>query len=374
MKHILISVLLLSVALCTPNCTGYCTTIMGNCINNNYQYTDMGVCMSACQAFPVGTDADTAGNTLGCRTYHSGAAGADPTTHCPHAGPSGGATCGSYCEAYCNLTAKACTAGNALSFSDYPTCFSICNTTYDQSGKTLPLDTSGATVQCKIYHATVASNSSTNAATHCPHTSQSGENVCGSWCDNYCFLANRTGCTGQNAYASASDCQAFCAEIPHGTFSDTSGNTIECRTYHWGVASTSVSAGVTHCPHGTPSGGTLCGNLCDVYCQLANSSCPGNLALYSGSTATTDCQTACSKFSTSGMPGDTAGNTVYCRIYHLGVAGQSSALASVHCPHGLTNSAVCQSTASTSSGPSSSTGSASTVVLSILGLFVVLFF
>jgi len=346
---------------------------MANCVGTNYQYTDMSVCMSSCVAFPVGLDVDTAGNTLGCRVYHAGAAASAAATHCPHAGPSGGQMCGSYCEAYCNLTAKACTAGNALSFSDYNTCFTICNNTYDQSGKTLPLDTSGATVQCKIYHATVASNSTANALTHCPHTSQSGQGVCGTWCQNYCYTATHDGCSGQNVFKDNNDCMAFCAEIPQGTFNDVAGNTVECRTYHWGVASTSTANGITHCPHGTPSGGTVCGKLCDVYCQLAMSNCNGSLTLYPGSTGAADCQTACAKFDTSGNPGDTAGNTLYCRVYHLGVAGQSSALATTHCPHGLTTSAVCSSAPSTT-GSSSSTGSSSTIVLSVLGLFVVLFF
>lgn len=312
-------------------------------MGNNYQYTDMGVCMKSCAAFPVGTDADTSGNTLGCRIYHAGAsAGTGAPTHCPHAGPSGGGLCGSYCEAYCNLTSLACTGSNALSFTDYATCFAICNNTYDQSGKTLPLDTSGATVQCKIYHATVAANSTTNAATHCPHTSQTGEGHCGTPCENYCYTNQKTGCTGGNT-VTASECMALCAELPNGPFNDVSGNSVQCRTYHWGVASTAP----THCPHGTPSGGGVCGKLCDVYCQLAKQNCTGSNALYTGATADTDCQTACGKFDTSGNPGDTTGNTLYCRLYHLSVAGESSALATQHCPHGLTSSAVCVSGSTT---------------------------
>jgi len=328
--------------------------------------------MSSCAAFPLGADADTAGNTLGCRIYHAGAAASAPTVHCPHAGPSGGATCGSYCEAYCNLTKTACSGTNALPFADYSTCFSICNNTYNQTGAVLPLATDGATVQCKIYHATVASSSAANAVTHCPHTSSSGGGVCGTQCENYCYTAFRDGCTGQNNYTDVNQCMAFCAEFPKGTFADTSGNTVECRTYHWGVASTSAANALTHCTHGTPSGGGgVCGSYCEVYCQLANSSCTGTLALYQ---TTSDCTTACNKIATTGNPGDTSGDSIQCRIYHLGVAGQSAALATVHCPHGLTVSSQCASASSTTSSSSSSTGSAATIVLSVLGLLVVLFF
>jgi len=335
----------------------------------------MNVCMTACSAFPLGTDADTAGNTVGCRAYHAGAASSAAATHCPHAGPTGGGMCGSNCEAYCNLTAKACTGANALSFSDYGTCFTICNNTYDMSGKNLPLDTTGATVQCKIYHATVAGNSTANAAIHCPHTSQSGDGHCGTNCENYCYTSTKTGCTGQNTFANTAECNSFCSGLPTGKFSDVAGNTVQCRVYHWGVASVSVTSGNTHCSHGTPSGGDHCGTFCEVYCQLAIQNCNGSNVLYSGSAAMTDCTTACAKFDATGKAGDTAGNTVQCRIYHLGVAGQSAALATTHCAHGLTASAVCQGGATPTPTPSSSSnGSASTFILSIFGLLVVLFF
>ena len=49
--------------------------------------------MDACKMWYAGTDADTAGDTIGCRTYHAGAALGDPVTHCPHASPSGGGVC-----------------------------------------------------------------------------------------------------------------------------------------------------------------------------------------------------------------------------------------------------------------------------------------
>src|ERR1035437_5528950 len=55
-------------------CTAYCTSIMGACTGANQQFTGMDQCVNSCKAFPVGTAADTAGHTLGCRTYHAGAA------------------------------------------------------------------------------------------------------------------------------------------------------------------------------------------------------------------------------------------------------------------------------------------------------------
>jgi hypothetical protein len=59
-----------------------------------------------CGAWPVGTDNDTSGNTLGCRAYHAGAVALlGSTDHCYHAGITGAdiktnaSVCGSQCEA-----------------------------------------------------------------------------------------------------------------------------------------------------------------------------------------------------------------------------------------------------------------------------------
>lgn len=80
-----------------PTCAGYCAFITATCTGGDAQYTDETDCMTQCTAagWDVGTDADTSGNTLGCRIYHaivaSGAGMA--ATHCPHAGLLGGGVC-----------------------------------------------------------------------------------------------------------------------------------------------------------------------------------------------------------------------------------------------------------------------------------------
>src|SRR5262245_21435906 len=78
-------------------CTAYCSRIMTNCAGANHQYTSMTTCLNSCAAYPPGVDSDKSGNTLGCRIYHAGAAGMDPTTHCRHAGPGGDTQCGDNC-------------------------------------------------------------------------------------------------------------------------------------------------------------------------------------------------------------------------------------------------------------------------------------
>ena len=77
-----------------PACADYCSTYFQNCKDGNDVYEgDEAACMDACKMWYAGTDADTAGDTIGCRTYHAGAALGDPVTHCPHASPSGGGVC-----------------------------------------------------------------------------------------------------------------------------------------------------------------------------------------------------------------------------------------------------------------------------------------
>ncbi|MCA1663868.1 MAG: hypothetical protein LC659_06305 [Myxococcales bacterium] len=128
-------------------------------------YMDAATCNATCMtaaAWPAGTAADTGGNTIGCRLYHAGAAAAAPSTHCPHAGPTGGDVCGSWCDNYCQLMAKNCTGSNAV--YDAATCMTKC-ATIPTNGNTN--DTSGNTIQCRIYHLGVAA---TDPALHCAHS------------------------------------------------------------------------------------------------------------------------------------------------------------------------------------------------------------
>jgi len=154
-----------------PTCSAYCAKIAMNCTagsgdaGGHAQYMDSASCNTYCTtaaAWPAGMTGDTSGNTIGCRLYHAGAAAADPTTHCPHAGPTGGDVCGSWCDNYCQLMAKNCTGANAV--YDAATCMSKC-TTIPTSGQ--PNDTTGNTIQCRIYHLGAAA---TDPVLHCPHS------------------------------------------------------------------------------------------------------------------------------------------------------------------------------------------------------------
>ncbi|APR82011.1 Hypothetical protein A7982_07360 [Minicystis rosea] len=146
----------------TPNCDEYCTKVTTNCTGATAVYTSKEVCVAACKYIPVGTAADTTGNTLGCRTYHAGAAAgstANATLHCPHAGPGGAEYCGSNCDGYCNLAMGACPS----LYSKLDDCLTTCATFTDTEPFTSQV--SGNTLQCRLYHASVAAGDDT----HCDH-------------------------------------------------------------------------------------------------------------------------------------------------------------------------------------------------------------
>ncbi len=151
----------------TPSCQSYCSTIMANCTSvtddagvpvGHQQYTDLNNCLNSCKAMPVGTSADTSGNTLGCRSYHATAAKSDPATHCAHAGPGGASVCGDDCDGFCQIAMMYCTsANNALVYSSLQDCKTQCAKFPD----TVKFDISvqdGNSVACLLYHVQEASS------------------------------------------------------------------------------------------------------------------------------------------------------------------------------------------------------------------------
>jgi hypothetical protein len=149
-------------------CSAYCTSIMANCTAANAQYPSMASCVNACAGYPVGAEADTSGNTLGCRTYHAGAASGNAGLHCPHAGPTGDGTCGTLCEGFCAIQATACT-GALKQFTSASDCATKCAAFSAGAGKYNTSFTGGNTNYCRVYHLSVAASSAGSATDHCGH-------------------------------------------------------------------------------------------------------------------------------------------------------------------------------------------------------------
>ena len=151
-------------------CAAYCSSITQNCSAGNKQYNDMASCLASCAFMPVGSIADTQGNTLGCRTYHAGTpAMTTPATHCAHAGPGGadptGPFCGNNCQGFCQIVLGACTGANQQYGGQMATCMTQCSM-FNDNVKYAAQQT-GNTLACRLYHATVAT---TAPGMHCGHT------------------------------------------------------------------------------------------------------------------------------------------------------------------------------------------------------------
>jgi hypothetical protein len=142
-------------------CADYCATMATNCTGALTQWGNEGFCAASCATFPVGAPEDMAGNTLGCRVYHAGAAAADPETHCVHAGPGGSGVCGAVCEGFCTIGMAACPD----KWADAAACMAAC-AMFDDAETYDATDVSGNTLACRLYHATAAS---VDPVTHCGH-------------------------------------------------------------------------------------------------------------------------------------------------------------------------------------------------------------
>jgi hypothetical protein len=69
----------------------FCTAEQTTCAAANKQYDSVDACKTKCALWTKGVAGATSGNTFACRTYHQGAAGGDPLTHCPHTADGAGA-------------------------------------------------------------------------------------------------------------------------------------------------------------------------------------------------------------------------------------------------------------------------------------------
>ena len=147
------------------SCSDYCRTIIAACTGANNQYLSMQTCTSSCMSYPLGTTGDQSGNSLACRAYHAMLAQTDPTTHCVHAGPSGGGACGDPCDGFCSLVVADCATQYPSAGACATTCAGFATTPAYSANVT-----SGNSLSCRIYEATLAS---TNAAAHCPNTAAS---------------------------------------------------------------------------------------------------------------------------------------------------------------------------------------------------------
>jgi len=247
-------------------CTSYCNTIGVCTAAPVQQYPSTSQCNSYCLQGIVYEQPSTnpsLSDTLTCRNYHAGLAAAPNaslTTHCPHAGPSGGGVCGSNCQAYCGAMNAFCGGANLNSQDNiltYSTCMSLCGDLPVDSQKYSTSVTGSDSIMCRLYH--VANNAINIPNTHCPHASLSGGSVCGSYCQSYCRMVNSY-CGSQTGFPSTisgnSTCLSWCNTnyaTKTGKVGDTTGDTINCRIHYAGAAKAAASV---NCPMAYPVSST----------------------------------------------------------------------------------------------------------------------
>jgi hypothetical protein len=168
------------------DCNTYCMHLAADCMGPNAQIT-MANCMGTCMQFPLGTQADTSGHTLGCRNYYLQAIEvqqAPPATHCPHAGPIGSTVaatagvCGmTACDDFCAIQTRVCgtdavpITGVTNRYTDLNACRIAC-ATFATIPEASPTVSAGNSFACRVYHLTNAAAQTTAASLnlHCGHT------------------------------------------------------------------------------------------------------------------------------------------------------------------------------------------------------------
>ena len=156
-------------------CQEYCSTVMQNCTSNFQVYVGRETCLSVCKLLPEGRAGEENVNSVQCRLGQAKLAGTipEPAIHCSAAGPGGNGLCGDTCESLCTITQGAC-AGEHQQFQSVGDCAETCssvpaakaadgNEYYDVVAKEM---SSGNSRQCRLWHASVATQSPNPHCTH----------------------------------------------------------------------------------------------------------------------------------------------------------------------------------------------------------------
>jgi hypothetical protein len=134
---------------------------MRNCTGALKVYESRIVCIDVCEKLPEGARGAKTGNSAACRLFHAGQVEiiGEEETECPAAGPGGAGVCGENCDGYCSLLQGVCA-------SEFDAgCPAECEALTDLGRYDASLS-SGATVQCRLYHVSAATQDS---VLHCPH-------------------------------------------------------------------------------------------------------------------------------------------------------------------------------------------------------------
>ncbi len=164
------------------------------------------------------------------------------------------------CDNYCDLVMQNCADENAQ-YTSRQECMDYCGSVagWDTGTKG---ETDTNTIACRIYHSNLPA--ADNPGVHCVHAGPTGGNFCGTWCDNYCQLAQKN-CTGDNSlYNNDGECETACGGFnATGQAGDTTFDTVQCRIYHAGAPA--LGQPELHCPHAAEEPTSECVLLPDTF-------------------------------------------------------------------------------------------------------------
>jgi hypothetical protein len=310
-----------------PLCQEYCSTVTRACTEEYAVYGNEAQCLAVCGLLEEGTASDGVGNTVGCRLNAARDISTEPAD-CRFAGPGGAGVCGDNCDSYCELMSHGCGTDDYKAYwlDDLEQCKRKCRglPDLDLDGE-LESDDSrysalnnnardhdGDTVQCRLFHASVANTSVGGPAGHCWHAAlaprpdkNGAANPCARAagqtaprCKDYCRL-NATACSGDAAtYENDQQCMAVCNAFEPGMVTDdgsggaAKSNTLGCRYTHTYNALTAAVPDIValHCGHSGPSGAGVCGDDCVSYCSQLEKTCSSQFSSFGGAAK---CQSEC---------------------------------------------------------------------------------
>jgi len=314
-------------------------------------------------------------NSLECRVYHALASVGAPV-HCQHFGFNS-PTCTNPVapdkQHYCDVLQYNCNSMTTLQYADPTQCLAVAQNYIDYVNSTSDaVGASGAnSLGCREYHAQASKQ---NPAVHCEHAGPSGGNQCGTFAGSWGIMAAVAPCndTSVNSLISQVGEPLVNMMVPIGNsmayskYLDTVNNSQVCRIYHLGVATGAPS----HCVHGAIHGGATCGDYITNLCTFIGGVCGfGSSSWQYASSAA--CVSALNNITTDtlGSATDFAANTVACRFYHAGVAGQfvsgsakaNATLFQTHCGHVLAPSTPGGCGVSTTAAPTAASTAPTTM-------------
>ena len=153
------------------------------------------------------------------------------------------------------------------------------------------------------------------------------EKCCNPIFEDFCERYHNT-CVVPGYSTEYSDCLSFVNKLDDGQDGDATGDTVQCRLTHLGLAEQGAEQAQLHCPHASKAGDGYCSTK---FCRDYFNTCvqPGHSPAFADCTADVGRK---NEGVASGESSDYSGDTQLCRRLHLDVA-MGGADVQLHCGH-----------------------------------------